>query len=111
MANESVLQMVLLEEYSRLSRMIDGIYKELQSLPKGYVSKKKIRGRDSFYLQWREGDKIKSKYISQQDVEMLSDMVRRRQELEKNLRANKRDMKRLETSLGKDFIKSHIAEL
>ena len=104
MESESVLQMVLLEEYSRLLRMIEGINKELKTLPKGYISRKIIRGKETFYLQWREGDKVKSKYIVADEVDELSKKVKRRQELEKSLRTSKKDLKKLESAIGKNYI-------
>ena len=108
MDSPSVLQMVLLEEYSRLLRMIEGINIELQTLPKGYISRKNIRGKETFYLQWREGEKIKSKYVSAKDIDELTKVVNRRQSLEKSLRANLKDLKKLESALGKEFIQSNI---
>ena len=111
MERASVLQMVLLEEYSRLLRMIEGIKKELKALPKGYISRKNIRGKESFYLQWREGDKIKSKYIAADDVEELSNKVKRRQELEKSLRISKKNLKKLESAIGKDCIEANADQL
>jgi len=31
---------------------------------KGYLTTKEIDGRDYYYLQWREGDKVKSQYVA-----------------------------------------------
>ena len=59
----SVLDEVLKEEYDRLIRMRIAMSFEYEALPKGSISKKNIRGCDCYYLQYREGDKVISKYI------------------------------------------------
>lgn len=111
MAESSVLQMVLLEEYERLLRIIEGIEAELKDLPKGYVSKKIIRGKESFYLQWRDGEKIKSKYLSADSIESVMQAVARRQELQKNLRRHQEDKKRLELALTMEYINANISQV
>lgn len=108
MAENSVLQTVMLEEYDRLIRLIDGIESELVDLPKGYISKKIINNNEYYYLQWRDGKKVKSKHISAADASKLQESVKRRQDLEKSLRSHKKDKRRLEIALGKDFIKDNI---
>lgn len=42
--------------------------KILNDLPKGYVQTKTISGRQYFFRQWREGQKIKSVYINKNYV-------------------------------------------
>lgn len=36
---------------------------EIEKLPRGCLTKKKIKGKEYQYLQWREGNKTRSKYI------------------------------------------------
>lgn len=108
MAENSILQMVMLEEYDRLIRLIDGIESELVDLPKGYISKKLINNNEYYYLQWRDGEKIRSKHISPDKVSELQESVKRRQDLEKSLRSHKKDKRRLEVALGRDFIEQNI---
>jgi len=111
MSESSVLQMVLLEEYARLLRVIEGIEEELKELPRGYVSRKMIRGNESFYLQWREGEKIKSKYIPLDDLDAVVVAVSRRQELKKALKVHQEDKRRLELALSMNFINENIAKV
>lgn len=58
---------------------------ELESLPKGYISKKIIHGKEYFYLQYLENGKIVSKYIKQSDLPLLKESLSRRKELEKEI--------------------------
>jgi hypothetical protein len=54
---------------------------EINTLPKGYISKKKINGKIRYYLQWNENGKKHSKYI---DESLLNDILKnidRRKEL------------------------------
>ena len=64
----SVLEEVLEEEYDRSVRMSRRIEAELAVLPKGSVRKREIHGHVYYYLNYREGDKVKSKYIPAADV-------------------------------------------
>ncbi|MBO4235021.1 MAG: hypothetical protein J5928_01085 [Firmicutes bacterium] len=58
------------------------IEKRIANLPKGYISKKRINGKERFYLQWREGNKIKSKYIKTDELEAYKKALEERKELE-----------------------------
>ena len=69
----SVLDEVLKEEYDRLARMKTAMSLEHDALPKGSISKKRIRGCDCYYLQYREGDKIISKYIKKAELDDIID--------------------------------------
>ena len=57
----------------------------LSSLPKGYISKKVINGKERFYLQSRQGSKIKSEYIPSGQVEELREKLAKRKEIEEKI--------------------------
>lgn len=86
---------VLKEEYDRLERQKNSYERALLELPKGYISKKQIRGKESYYLQHREGQKIVSKYISASDLPEIENQVKQRKQLEKSLKRVAVDMKQL----------------
>ena len=65
---------------------IEKLYQELDALPKGYLSKKVIKGLTYFYLQYPENGKLVSRYVPKDKVEELSDLLRRRKEIEKILK-------------------------
>ena len=58
---------------------------ELKSLPKGYISRKVIRGRETFYLQWKESGKVKSKYLKHDEVDGFREQIRRRHAIQEIL--------------------------
>ena len=95
----SVLDDVLKEEYNRSKKIIKLIEDELNSLPKGYISKKKINGKVYYYLQKRQDGKIISKYISRDNIENYQRLLNRRKELEEALKERKEDKKKLERVL------------
>ena len=95
----SVLDDVLKEEYNRSKKIIKLIEDELNSLPKGYISKKKINGKVYYYLQKRQDGKIISKYINKDNIENYQRLLNRRKELEEALKERKEDKKKLERVL------------
>ena len=58
---------------------------ELNTLPKGYISKKIIHGDEYFYLQYLENGKIHSKYLNKDRVIEVKKQLERRREIEKYL--------------------------
>ena len=68
--------------------MVDGrelrdlVEKRISELPPGYISKKTIRGKTQYYLQWRENGKIKSKYIRAENVEDIQKQIEERKKLQ-----------------------------
>jgi len=57
-----VIKGVLKEELENSIRLKDGYKKALKKYPGGSIVKKRIRGRDYYYLAFREGRKIKFVY-------------------------------------------------
>lgn len=91
----SILMGVLKEELDRLDRQQGAYERDLKELPKGYISKKNIRGKVCYYLQHRDGSKVVSKYISANDLPVLEAQVARRKQLEASLRRVREDRKQL----------------
>lgn len=96
----SFLMGVFEEELDRLEREKAVYEEQLQLLPKGYISKKNIRGKVSYYLQHREGDKIISKWISAEELPKVEAQVKRRKRLEDALRRIREDQKKLRKVLS-----------
>lgn len=96
----SILMEVLQEELDRLERQQAVYERDLQALPKGYISKKKIAGKEYCYLQHREGDKVISQYISAEDLPKIEVQVKRRKQLEASLRRVREDQKKLRKVLS-----------
>ena len=57
------------------------IVDELATLPAGTIVTKHINGRDQPYLQWREGNRVRSRYLKAAEREKVVQQVERRKEL------------------------------
>ena len=99
----SILQAELIDQYFRAQRGIEAYQKEIELLPRGYISNKIISGKAYSYLQWREGKKVHSRYIKKSELESVVIEIRKR-------RAREESIKRLEDSM-KDIIKFMGREL
>ncbi len=71
---------------SEISERIKEIEAELAGLPAGYISKKCIKGKDRFYLQWTEEGKLKSRYIKANEYSAVSAQVDKRRKLQDELK-------------------------
>ena len=78
----AVLEKALAEEYERVQVRLQQIDSELDQLPKGYISEKRINDKTYCYLQRREKQKIVSEYVKADEVEQLRRMIAYRKMLE-----------------------------
>ena len=105
----SVLEEVMLEEYERSIKIYRLITEEIKMLPKGSIQKKRINNKNYSYLMYREGSKIKSKYVTE-EVEELNEKIQRRKENIIALKEIKKSLQQIEKALGKRFINEHTTE-
>ena len=77
----------ILQEKERIDRMLAKYQEELGTLPKGTISEKKVRQSTYFYLKYREGKKVISRYIPQKDVEAVREQVEKRRHIETMIRS------------------------
>ena len=66
---------------TRTMAEIDSWAEALVSAHGGSISKKRIRGKDRYYLQWRENGSYKSVYLKAVEVEAVRRQLARRKEL------------------------------
>ena len=69
------------EEYST-------IINEIENLPQGGISYKKINGKEYAYYQWRENGKQRSRRVKDEELELLTNQISRRKELQNILKNN-----------------------
>ena len=72
-------------EYKELLATKLEIEQKLSVLPKGYISKKKIGGKQYLYLQTRNGDTVESKYIKAEELDEITSQLSLRKEYEAEL--------------------------
>ena len=97
----SVLEEILIEEYDRSARMVRALDAELASLPRGSIREKLIKGHVYFYLQYREGNHVRSVYIPKEDVGEMRMRLESRARCLKEKKEQKMAMRQIERALGR----------
>lgn len=97
----SMINVVISREKIRNNNMINEYLKELETLPKGKIIPKTINGKVYYYLYYREGKKIKSKYIGKNENSLteIREKLSRRNQIEtilKKLKVEKEKIEKLE---------------
>ncbi len=64
---------------------ISELKKRIEELPKGYISRKVISGKEHLYLQWRDGSNIRSRYIKESEKESFIAAIEERKALQEEL--------------------------
>ena len=77
----------ILQEKESIDRMLAKYQEELEMLPKGTISEKKVKQSTYFYLKYREGKKVISRYIPQKDVDAVREQVEKRRHIETMIRS------------------------
>ena len=77
----------ILQEKERIDRMLAKYQEELGTLPRGTISEKKVKQSTYFYLKYREGKKVISRYIPQKDVDAVREQVEKRRHIETMIRS------------------------
>lgn len=97
----SVINSVIAEEYERNKRMQAAYQEELEKLPRGSITTKRIHGHDYSYLVFRQGDKVINKYITRKDgaLEILQMQLEKRKKIELTLRRLKKEQMEIERYL------------
>ncbi len=92
------------KEDNRNRIMIEKYSEELNSLPKGVLKPKNINGKIYYYLIFRDGNKIISKYIGKDEekINNIKEQLSRRkqiQEILKKLSKEKEQIQKMEATL------------
>ncbi len=100
----SVLSVLITKEETRNKNMIAEYTRELGTLPKGSVKPKKVNGNTYYYLVFRNGNKIVSKYIGkdEESLAVIREQILRRKQVEeilKKLIEEKNQIEKLEAIL------------
>ena len=86
----------LYNEYTALLCDQVTLRRQLQTVPKGYITQKQISGRIYYYLQYTAFGKKKSEYLRETEVESVCEKLSHRESLSKKLDDNNADLDRLE---------------
>lgn len=64
--------MVFFREEARNEKMIIEYTKEVETLPRGKITPKTVNGKTYYYLYYRDGKKVVSKYIGKNEGSLTS---------------------------------------
>lgn len=100
----SVLAALLSKEENRNENMIVEYSRELETLSKGSIKPKKVKGKIYYYLTFRDGDKVITKYLGKDEESLthIREQLARRKQVEKiikKLKEEKIQIKKLEAVL------------
>lgn len=71
----------VMQEKQRIDYMLEKYQEALAELPKGTISEKQVKGNTYYYLKYREGKKIVSKYIGKKEIEELKQQIDKRRHI------------------------------
>ena len=75
-----------------IEAQVEELARQISNLPAGSVTKKTINGKDYFYHRWTENKKRREKYIPADELESFRAQIRRRKELEQELKSLKKQL-------------------
>jgi hypothetical protein len=70
------------KEYNTIEHKLADLRRRIGNCPKGNIRRRMIKGREYFYLQFREGEHVRSQYISADSLKKIRREVEKRKELE-----------------------------
>lgn len=74
-------------EYNKMIKEYTDLQEKIKACPKGSLRERFIKGRKYYYLQYREGGHVRSRYVEPNAVETLRIEIESRKELENKSRA------------------------
>ena len=72
----------VLQEKRRIEFMLQRYREEYESLPKGTIFEKVVGDKTYYYLKYRDGKKVVSKYVGKSDIDTLREQVEKRKHIE-----------------------------
>src|SRR5680860_1628152 len=85
----SLLADIIMQEKQRIVLMMADYEQQLEALPKGVLSEKKVKNNSYYYLQYREGKKVVSYYIGKNEVKLneIRSLLERRKHIKTMLQS------------------------
>lgn len=87
-------------EKERIEYMISKYTEELDCLPKGTLAEKKVGDKAYFYLKYREGKKVVSKYIPKEEIDSYKESLQKRKHIEIMIKTLNEELKTANKVLG-----------
>ena len=88
-----IIHDALREEQERLLEQEQAYKQQLAMRPKGRMQNKLMAGKKYPYLTYREGGKVKTRYVKPEELEQVAAQVIQRQQFEKALKSIRADLR------------------
>lgn len=89
----------IIKERRRIAYMLERYGEMLAMLPKGTLVGCDKNGRTYYYLKYREGKKVVSKYVSKSEVETIAELIEKRKHIEAMIKSLKEELMIAEKAL------------
>lgn len=86
------------KEKSRIEYMLERYYRMMEELPKGSLSETNKNGQKYYYLKYREGNKVKTKYLGK-NAENMAKLIEKRKHTEAMIKLLKNELRIAEKAL------------
>lgn len=87
-------------EYNSIERELADMKEQIKMYPRGSLRRRLIKGREYYYLQYREGQCVRSKYVKAKEVENLQVEIEVRKNLEHEARELENRLSRYAKLMG-----------
>ena len=91
---------ILLKDYLEMEKELNDIQLKIKALKKGNLRKKTIKGREYYYLQYRENGHIRSIYVRAELVKKVKSEIEERKEYEQAAREMKSRLEKYAALMG-----------
>ena len=100
----SILSALLYQEEIRNENMMIEYLRELEALPKGSIKTKKVKEKTYYYLAFRDGNRVITRYVGKDEQALLpiQEQLSRRKQVEeiiKKLKEEREQIKKMEAVL------------
>lgn len=78
----NMISSMVLQEKQRIDYMLARYQETISELPKGTISEKLINGNTYYYLKYRDGKKVISKYVGKDNIQEVKEQIEKRRHIE-----------------------------
>lgn len=80
------------KEKLRIECMLTKYRRKYECLPKGTISEKQVGLKTYYYLKYRDGKKVVSKYISPSEIHELKEQIEKRRHVETMIKSLEKEL-------------------
>ena len=90
----------VLKEYKKTEKKLRSLTEKRKTMPEGVIRKRVIRGREYYYLQYRDGTHVRSRYLRADEVSGMQKQIDERKTADEEIRKQKKRLSTYAQLLG-----------